>query len=204
MIKRCLIVGLFLLCILSGCADIKFDSHTDAQQQAEKSKFVGEENKYFEVLDKSTEDTQLYEYVIYNKYGKVARKEEAGREPHIVLLQNGLLEIMISCGSPAQLYRYYDINNDVFSNESFWNRALVLEDGKIVYMSIDEGSKQSMLVIQDIFDKNKYYKEVHRDFSPFAVPSMLLKETRVLENGNLEITYFKGEEQSLETEIIDL
>ncbi len=203
MIKRVLVVGLCLLCILQGCMVAKPDKYGAVQQATQKSKFTVEENKYFEVNNKSTEDAQLYEYVIYNKDGEVVRKEEVGREPHVVLLQNGLLEIMTSHGSSAQLYRYYDVTNNVFSSEAFWNRSLVLDDGKIVYMDFDEDNN-IVLVIQDIFDKSKYYKEIRRDFSPFAVPCMVLKTARIVEKENLEITYYQGDAQRLVSEIISL
>ena len=203
MIKRWALVGLCLACALSICTGCHLKSNTTVQPETQKSNHAEEENKHFEIVDKSTVDAQKYEYIIYTKEGEAAWKEEVSREPHIRLLQNGLLEIMTSHGSPAQLYRYYDINNNAFSSESFWNRALVLDDGKIVYMSMDEESK-TVLVIQDIFDKEKYYKEIHRDFSPLAVPSLTLLDAQVTENGDLEITYYSGSEQNIENETISL
>ncbi len=202
MLKRRVFFILGLLCALLVCAECGWRNNVAERQKDQQNNLI-EETKYFEITDKSTAGAQLYEYVIYTKDGRVACKEEVGRQPCIELLPGGLLEIQTSHGSNAQLYRYYDINKDLFSGESFWNRSLVCEDGKVIYMSLDEKNK-TVLIIQDIFDKEKYYREVHRDFAPFAVPSMALEAVKILENGDLEIMYCSTNAQKLEKEIIPL
>ena len=200
--KRWIAVSISFLCILSICAGCRLKNSANVQQEIQND-ILAEENNYFDIIDKSTVDTQAYEYIVYTKSGEIARRETVSREPKICLLHNGLLEIATSHGSSAQLFQYYDVEKNLFSETAFWNRALVLEDGKIVYMTLDE-ENENVLVIQDIFDAEKYYKQVRRNFWPTAVPHLALDHAQVAENGELEITYYSGIDAHVEKERIPL
>ena len=197
-----LIFLLFVLFLLSGCFVEKTDEELLENGVVEEQIEILE-NQYFTIKNLSTDTEQKYEYIIYNKYGNIVLKEESYREPNINLLSENLLEIRTSHGSSAVLFRYYDIKNDCLSTDSFWNRSFVV-DNKIFYMDINKENNRMILIVRDIFDKTKYYKEFERDFSKTAVPSLALKSIKILDKENFEIEYFSGEQYELKQEVISI
>ena len=58
-----------------------------------------------------------------------------------------------------------------------------------------------ILVIQNIFDKEVLFVEYKLDFSNYVIP---IEKIEILTNSNsLEITYYKGSEGELSTEILN-
>lgn len=167
-----------------------------------KNEMDNKETRHFSISYNSDYENPNYQLIIYNKNGNVVLREDWEREPRINEMGK-MLEIITSHGSSAAKYRYYDIENEMFSEDDFWNRAIVTEDKKIVYMDVDEKNGGSLLIIQDIFDKEIYYKEIKRDFSPFAVPSMIIENVYINKN-KLYIEYFQGEHYTLVKEVVEL
>lgn len=188
---------LYAFCIsMTGCSNYHF-----VEKQQVNSGVT--EECHFSIVKKPIGNTVNYTIYVYNEEGSVVFQEEVEREPHINLIEGNILEITTSHGTSAELYRYYDISRDVFSEDAFWNRAITI-DRKIVYMDIDEKNGGNVLVIRDIFDDRIYHKEIKRDFSALAVPSLILKKVCVQKNGSIEIEYLCGEQQELVREIISL
>jgi hypothetical protein len=99
-------------------------------------------------------------------------------------------------GSSNAYVHYYNTAtqevSDVFYNPRYIGNRI------IAYREDDN------LIITDAFDKNKLYKVITRDFSPTAVPAHSILETTLLEDGNIEIEYLKGEEYDSTIEIINI
>ncbi len=74
-------------------------------------------------------------------------------------------------------------------SEVFQNIAAV-HHRKIAYMDLRK--QKICLIVRDVFDKDLYYQEFYRDFSPSAVPSIPLKSATFVKDDVLEITYLKG------------
>lgn len=189
--KTLLFIITFLLAVMALCSC-----------QSDKNDKTFDETSYYKIINKSENDNQKYQYIIYNLDKEVVLDEETTREPAVNYLGDGLFEIVTSHGSPALLYRYYDIFNDTLSEDSFWNRAAV-KGHAIAYMDLTQDSKL-VLIVRDIFNKDIYYNEFERNFSPNAVPSSALTDAEFINDDTLNITYLKGEDSEEVTETIHI
>ena len=195
MMKRFLyLLLIFVVATLGACNY----SEADLKKENEPS-----EKTYYEIIDKTDEGGEYgYEFFIYDGKGNIVLHNETRVEPRIEYTESGLLEIMVSVGSSAQLFRYYDIEKNILSEESFWNPAAVKGD-MIAYMTLDD-ENNILLAVQNIFDRNVFYKEFEFDFSPTAVPSNVLEKAEFIDDNTLSITYMKGEDYLSENAIIQL
>lgn len=137
-----------------------------------------------------------YTLILYDGKNNVVSKETYPVEPLVNPIGNSIIEIRISLGSSNAYVHYYNTAtqevSDVFYNPRYIGNRI------IAYREDDN------LIITDAFDKNILYKVITRDFSPTAVPAHSILETTLLEDGNIEIEYLKGEEYDSTIEIINI
>lgn len=160
-------------------------------------------NKYYKITKNTKSNEVSYTYVIYDSTGKVVLKDSTTKEPRIRYVSSGVLEILTNHGSSASLCSYYDIQNNILS-QSFWNPSFV--DGTIIiYMDFNENrDPNTLLIIQNIFNKNILYEEIVRDFSPTAVVSMAVESVKFVDQNTIELTYLRGTDFISTTETIKL
>lgn len=112
--------------------------------------------------------------------------------------KNGILKRHQGCGTGCWIDQYYDTVNRIRSQP--FESPIASNDKLIVYFDYhDEGIT---LVVQDIFDRQTYYKEFKRDFqfkySPFI-------NAEFISGGRqLRITYMTGLDKHEVTETLDL
>jgi len=124
------------------------------------------EGKQFKVKGSTTNRT--YQYYIYDSAGGIVEEGQVERmPPEITYISEEVLKICFHCGTYADLCKYYDAKQNVFSQE-FWN-PFIEHNGLIVYYDGNIGK----LIIQDIFEKNKFYQEYLRDMSVTAPPNAI-------------------------------
>ena len=89
--------------------------------------------------------------------------DETDRPLDISMLGDNIVDICISMGTGISIHKYYDVENNRFSEEYSYVAA---SSGNLV--AYIEGSSLSdrTLVVRDIFDKNAFYKSFGLDFSP--------------------------------------
>lgn len=126
----------------------------------------------------------------YEKFGWKA--------PHISKLNDYVVEIDISAGSPARYVTFFDLKTRKKS-DGIWNPNLIEKD-RIVYF----GDRFDTLIVSDIFDKRKFYKEIKRPFSPCAAASNAVLKAKFVNDNKLFIDYLMGPNFTEETEIINL
>lgn len=146
-------------------------------------------------------DNYTYAYQIFDKDGAVLA-EEANITGSVFVEEfaDGIVRVAISAGSYARNEVFYDTETGEKS-EVFYNVATVYKR-KVAYMDLRE--QESCLIIRDIFDKDLYYKEIYRDFSPSAVPSTVLQSAVFVEDSIIQITYLEGEDYVEKEEKIEL
>ena len=155
----------------------------------------------FSVFGFTWDNQPAYRYEVYNKNGAVVINETVRSQPHIeYIFENTLLSIIRGVGTNAFLCQYYDIDRDLFSE--IFHSPTVADHGNVVYMTISEGNLK--LVVRDIFDESKFYKEFGLDFSPTAVPSNALINADYLDETSLTITYFSGENYEIKSTTLSL
>lgn len=146
-------------------------------------------------------DNYTYAYQVFDKDGAVlVEKTDITGSLYIEELAEGIVHVAISAGSYARNEVFYDTEKGIKS-EIFYNVAAVCKK-KVVYM--DLCGQESCLIVRDIFDKDLYYQEIYRDFSPSAVPSAVLQSAVFVEDNILEVIYLEGEDCTEKKERIEL
>ena len=146
-------------------------------------------------------DNYTYAYQIFDKDGAVLEeKKDITGSVYIEELAEGIVHVAISAGSYARNDVFYDTEKGIKS-EIFYNVAAICKR-KVVYM--DLCSQEGCLIVRDIFDKDLYYQEIYKDFSPSAVPSAVLQSAVFVEDNILEVIYLEGKDYTEKKERIEL
>lgn len=153
--------------------------------------------KYHKVYAIEKGDLPKYRYEIYNKSGKVVKTEKTVAYPNIQKVSDNLLSISTGAGSFVGQGQYYDIEADNFSE--LFESLLATSGNLVVYVKTP-----NVLVIRDIFDKTKYFKEVTLDLAEAAVPTAVISKIEFVEDGKLKVTYLSGEEYIEKTATIEI
>jgi len=158
-----------------------------------------EKGKNHKVIDLSKVDEAEYHYYIFNNNGDIMFEETYYRIPYFSYLGNDILQVQTGGGNVSQ-NQYFNTDKNLIS-PIYYNPSLV-ENGKIVYMTY-EGSKFK-LIVRDLFDKSKFYKEYEREFSHIATPYSILISAKFIDSNKLQVTYLAGKDYKKVTEIISL
>lgn len=151
------------------------------------------EDDYFKVVKESESDYKVYLYGIDKK---VYKELDFPKQPYVEKVEEYLIKVVISTGSPSNYTTFYNIKDKKESTTAIFN-LLLYDKGKVVY--VEDGK----LIISDVFDKNLYYKEIKRNFSTdYSNPASF--EVKFIENNKLELKYLEGKDFEEKTEIINL
>ena len=155
----------------------------------------------FKIYEIAADAQSEYRYEIYDKNGDVVKNEITSRYPNICYMHDGtLLSINIGVGTGISLTQFYDINRNIFSELFF---SVVSEgQGNIIHMTVLDDTIR--LVVRDIFDKSKLYKEFELDFSPVANPVDAIISVDFLDENVFEISYLSGEDYIAKTRVFEI
>ncbi len=149
--------------------------------------------KYYSLsLDKD----ENYTIKLYDSEGKLVDELSNPKEPSIHFLTNKVMQIIIYYGNPFYYTYFYNIENREISQA--YDTPVLAQDDKIVYI---DGKK---LIVKDIFDKDKYYKEIERNFTETVPPSSAISNAKFISDHELKIKYYEGEKYNQKKETIDL
>ncbi len=161
-------------------------------------------------LIKSEKHFQIYEYKdavnkhfyrILDSNGNTVISETTTRPLSVSIIEDDIIDISISFGSGVCQHQYYDIDKNILS-ELFFD-VFATSGELIVHMDVpkENAMENRTLVIQNIFDKEELFVEYKLDFSNYVIP---IEKIEFLTNSNsLQITYYKGSEKELTTEILN-
>ena len=128
-----------------------------------------------------------YKVSVFGRNKSVIFETMSYAEPEFTSLENGILRMETGAGNVTQ-YSFFDtVQNRV---SPVYENPELMQDGKIVYMALDEGTPQ--LVVQDIFDKTVFCRVYDRDFSKTAVPADALTSAAFTDENTLQVTYLSG------------
>lgn len=148
------------------------------------------------------QNLNTYAYQIFSLEGEIT--EEVTNIKGILAIcevNDFVIHVKISAGSCARQEWFYNRKTGEKSEE-FFNVSAV-NNTMIVYMEFtDEG--KICLVIRDIFDQNTFYKEITRDFSRIAIACLDLSEAVFLDEKDLKIEYYPGENREVIQEVLEL
>lgn len=193
MSKRILgiVILIILLLLLGGAGYISLQNSYGRQEQVE----IIEADRYFKIIDIGDSN---YQYIIYNKEKEVVRKaEHYGSIPIITYIDQDMIQILLLAGSDTFFCRYYDIDNDRFS-ESF-ESPITTKYKRIVYYNYQK--EPYGVVVSDIFDKELFYQEYELDLALAVAP---VNKAEFLDENTLAIEYMSGSQYEIKSVVLDL
>ena len=127
-------------------------------------------------------------YYIYDSNGNIVLSDETDRPLDISMLGDNIVDICIGMGTGISIHKYYDIENNRFSEE--YSYVAASSENLVAYIdtSMEKPLFNRVLVVRDIFDKNIFYKSFVLDFSP-TVDDPIVSATFTDGESELEVIY---------------
>lgn len=153
--KANIILLCLLLLFLTACSVL--ENSNNSMQLGENNldeRRLIDSGDYFKLYDNTL--SEIYE--IYNSQGELVRTETTDDPISITMLNESVLDISIGKGTGITQHTYYDTEQNVFSDEFSY---VICTDGELVaYIGLSEdGADNKSLIVQNIFNKEIYYKE---------------------------------------------
>ena len=103
-------------------------------------------------------------YYIYDSNGNTVLSDETDRPLNISMPCDNIVDICISMGTGINIHKYYDVQNNRFSEE--YSYVAASSGNLVAYIDtlMEEPMTNRVLVVRDIFDKNIFYKSFELDF----------------------------------------
>lgn len=178
-----------LFCFLTACSPYSNLKQTQ----------IIDSGKYYRIYKEN--DNQV-RYEIYNPEGKIALSEKTDRPIEINTIGGDIIDIGIGMGTGITIHKYYNANENTFSEE--FTNVLTNSDKLIAYIEVSKETpfENRKVVVQNIFDKNMFYKEFKLNFSNVDTPVIEAEFSK--DGACLLLTYLSGEKQTQTSEILDL
>ena len=135
---------------------------------------------------------KTYSYEITDYKGRILDYEDnLTREPKRQKVSTDVVGISVQTGTglSTNYATYFDLENSKISETFYY--VLTAKDGYVVYGDYRDG--EHFIVVQDIFDKEQYYKEYKlENVSPVAADFVV--DGYFNTKGNVNITYLSGDD----------
>lgn len=189
--KKLLIIFVVLIFLLAGCAK-EFEAPSNP------SVTPYEKGKYYEKYNITKHSYPQIQYIIFDGNHEVLDYEVIEKSYPKITMMNGLVKVRVGCGTACFNVKYYNPEKRLISEWFF--KPIIESDTMVVYLDYVDGVYQ--LIVQDIFDKQKFYKGFARDFS--KIPYPVTSADFLYDGLQLRITYKTGQDGHEVTEILDL
>lgn len=199
-----IILILCMIFLFVGCADNNKNENSLSEETPESLISESPENGY-EILDEEQyyrvkKSDGAYSYEILDSNGNIVRTDGLyTKKPHISMLNESVVKVSYQTGTglSTRWTFYYDTVNDEFSPEYY--SVFGESNGNVVYTS------GSSILISDIFDKTKYYKEINKFKCHLAKTIEPFISAEIDDNGDMiKITYLTGDDFEEITEYFDI
>ena len=161
--------------------------------------FLLQINRDISQLYQMAKGSGVYRLTVKDRMGKEIYNEEYQVEPTIMTVSDDILLIIRGRGD-WHVYTFINVSDGMVSEDfddvSAWNSKMT------AYAVWKDGI--NIIVIQDIFNKDEYYKEIKRDYSPMAVPRQIIKKAVFLDDTKLVLQYYCGDNLEIKEEAIIL
>jgi hypothetical protein len=180
------IISSFIFCVIFiiGCKN-------NISEAPELNQNLLKSDSNYRVLENSD---GWYTLILLDGAGETMINRTYPKEPFITKISDNKYELGVSIGVNSRYSSVIDIEKHQESETIF--NVIYLNADKWVYF--DDGK----LIVSDIFDKNKFYKEIERDYMQTAVPSSAIIKAYI-DNDNLYIEYY-SQNSIQQSEIIAL
>ena len=141
-----------------------------------------------------------YTYEFFDRYGNLFSTETLRRYPTIEYLDCGtIMSLRIGAGTGVWWHRFYDTNNGVVS-EAFHQVKLAQHRRLVKTVWVDG---RHIIVVRDIFDKSKFYREFEFDFYIYSASFVPITHLEFLDENTLKIVHM-GVELEDKTAILNI
>ena len=202
-------LSVLILFLLSSCkqSDLATESQEFEESFAEtltvetKEYKVIAEGEYYRIRTDEAPFIQYYD--VFNKRGEVVYSSSEERPLSIQMINDSILEIEIGFGTGLQQRRYYDAEEDLFSEEYIY--VIACRDRLLAYIKIPESGsafENRKIVVLDMFDPETFYQEFSLDFSKVDTP--VVDAAFSEDKTSLAVVYLAGENGTETTVELDL
>ncbi len=162
--------------------------------------FVGEKYDISNTYTVIENENYNYKVIIRQYNGKIILSEEYYHLwPIVQEVGKDILTLTLGNGD-CWLTRFINVKDGNVS-EQFEN-ILTYSSDKVVYPKYEDGVMK--IIVQDIFDKERCYYEVLRDYAPDAVGKYMVIDATFLDETTLHLQYYSGEDWEEVSEVIHL
>lgn len=113
-----------------------------------------ESSDYYKLHDNTLSET----LEIYNSKGELVRTITTEEPISITMLNKSIIDISIGKGTGLTKHTYYSVKLDDFSDD--FSYVICASNELIAYVGISkDGLDNKTLIVQNIFNENRYYKE---------------------------------------------
>lgn len=188
----CALLVLFVVCLCSCDTVISDETTTDYSQDEvpfSSAPEAVEEHDYFTIINNGD---LTYTYEIRDVNGNMLLYEsQCKREPHIEMLSDNLLKCMISFGTGIGAQSTFYVNVESGDISEVFNAVYDEHDGKTVYHAFI--NSKHYMIVQDIFDKEAYCKELEIDGAFYSAQPVIRAEFSE-DASSLDIVCLVGED----------
>ena len=181
------VVALSLLLCLCGCKNGNTQNINEDTAPVKNTVDSYDISKFYKVIQK---DDSTFDYNVFDTEGEILDSETSVRLPSFKATGDYLMQLSVQTGTGlfTNYAKYYDLKNSKTSKT--FNYVLTAKDNYVVCADYRNG--KHIIIVQDIFDKEKYYKEYElENVSPVAADFAV--EGHFNKKGNINITYLSGE-----------
>ena len=147
-----------------------------------------DQSKFYKLV--KNEDSTSYKYYVFDTEGEIIDSGSSEISPSLWAVGDYMMQLYVQDGTGLSTNhaKYYDLKNSKKSKT--FDYVLTAKDDRVVYA--DHRNGEYMIIVQDIFDKEKYYKEYKLE-NVSEVGEDFAVDGRFDEEGNIIITYLSGE-----------
>ena len=183
-----------LLCFISACSPYKSTLNNEPEQIE-----IIDSGAYYRIYKGNINRVC---YNIYNSEGEIVLSEKTDRPLEINMINDDIIDIESGMGTGITIHKYYGVGENIFSQE--FPYVLSNLDKLIAYIDVPKENpfENRKIIVQNIFDKNLFYKKYQLDFSNVDTPVIEAKFSK--DGASLQLTYLSGEDQTQITTMLDL
>lgn len=175
------------------------NTYSDSDVQNEKTTMNNIKHKDFKkniaINSYIEKGEKVYKYVVYSEKNKKIYEEKTYKYPNIKRVNQHIYYVGISAGTSVYLVRYFDLLNERISD--VFETPLDIMDNKIIIYN----GKKGEIIVQDIFDKSKYYEEIELKSSDAVFPIVF---ARFLSTDTIQVRYMAGNDYEEKTKTFRL
>lgn len=151
---NCIVMCLLLLLLTACSASNSSNSSIFSRNDAAIERSLIESSDYYKLYDNTLSET----LEIYNSKGELVRTITTEEPISITMLNKSIIDISIGKGTGLTKHTYYSVKLDDFSDD--FSYVICASNELIAYVGISkDGLDNKTLIVQNIFNENRYYKE---------------------------------------------